>query len=184
MSAQGNHFEAAVSAPMAGSGQKRSYSTAEFTVETALQGPENLRYDHTPEEMETLTKGILARGSQVVDDLVSIEKKDRTYANSVLPLAMFESDFSTLSTNIRFYRYVSPVKEQAEKSIALEEDLDAFSIKLYMRVDFFEALKEYREQAKETKEWEKLGDEERRYVDKMIHSMERSGLDKPKEVRD
>ena len=53
-----------------------------------------------------------------------------------------------------------------------------------MRVDFFEALKEYRTQAQETGEWEKLGDEERRYVDKLIHGMERSGLDKPKEVRD
>ena len=57
-----SHYDSTATAPMASSGQKRSHSTSEFTIKTAHQGPENLRYDHKPEEMESLTSDILALG--------------------------------------------------------------------------------------------------------------------------
>ena len=85
-----------------------------------VKGPKSLKFDHTPEEMAKLTDEIIERGTKVVDDLVAIPAEEKTYWNTILPLATFESDFSTLSSNIRFYRYVSPNKEQAAKSIELE----------------------------------------------------------------
>lgn len=53
-----------------------------------------------------------------------------------------------------------------------------------MREDFYEAMVAYRENSKATGEWENLDSEERRFVDKQILAMERSGLNKSKEVRD
>lgn len=78
---------------------------------------------------------------------------------------------------------MSPIKEQTQKSIELEQQFDEFTTKLYMRVEFFEALKSYRDNSKKIGEWDRLANEERRYVDKVIHGMERSGLDKPLEER-
>ena len=53
-----------------------------------------------------------------------------------------------------------------------------------MRVDYFEAMKAFRKNIQANGDWDKLTAEEQRYVDKLIHGMERSGLNLPKEKRD
>ena len=87
---------------------------------------------------------LIAAGIATVDKLAAVADSERTYANSVLPIASFESDFSTFTSNISFYRYTSTDAKQREQSIALEAKFDEFSINLYMREDFYNAMVTYR----------------------------------------
>ena len=66
-----------------------------------------------------------------------------------------------------------------DKSIAVEEKIDAWSIKQGMRLDVYQALSAYREVAKANGEWDKLTPEQHRYVNKSILNKERDGLGLP-----
>ena len=72
------------------------------------------------------------------------------------PLALFDSKFGTLYNNLRFYRYVSPNKELRDKAIAIQKQIDEWSIKSSMRLDVYQALAEYREVSKAGGEWDTL----------------------------
>ena len=124
----------------------RTY-TSKCAARRNRKGPKSLVFDYTPQEMVELTDDLLERGANMVNELVSIPKADKTFENTMLPLARFESEFSTLKNNIEFIRYVSPDKARRDQSVALEEKYVAFSTKMYMRVDFYEALTEFRDNA-------------------------------------
>ena len=66
----------------------------------------------------------------------------------------------------------------------MEAKFIEFGINLYMREDFYKAMVAYREQAKSNGEWDRLDSEKRRFVDKVIREMERSGLNQPADVRE
>ena len=146
-----------------------------------MQGksPNNLRFDHTPDQMQEITDEAMKKSDDVLDAIVAVSKDERTWANSILPMAQDESEFSTLENNITFYHYVSMDKELRDKSIAVEEKMDAWSIKQGMRLDVYQALSAYREVAKANGEWDKLTPEQQRYVNKSILNKERDGLGLP-----
>jgi Zn-dependent oligopeptidase len=62
--------------------------------------------------------------------------------------------------------------------------MDAWKIKEGMRLDHYKALADYREVAKANGEWEKLTDEQKRFVDKCILEKERDGLALPEDQRE
>lgn len=68
-------------------------------------------------------------GEDVANQIVAIEKDKRTWANTMLPMASFESSFSTTESNLTFYRYASMDKDLRDKSLAVEEQFDAWTIK-------------------------------------------------------
>ena len=82
--------------------------------------PNTLRFDHSADEMSQLTDAMIERGEKMLDALVAIPDEEKTYNNSMLPLIKFNSDFSTFSNNIRFYRYVAMDEDQKKASIELE----------------------------------------------------------------
>lgn len=53
-----------------------------------------------------------------------------------------------------------------------------------MREDFYKAMVAYRDLAKSNDEWDRLDAESKRFVDKVIRGMERSGLNQPPDVRE
>ena len=52
-----------------------------------------------------------------------------------------------------------------------------------MRKDFYQALCDFKEQAQNSGEWEQMDAEERRFTDKIIREMKRSGLSLPDDVK-
>lgn len=145
-------------------------------MEASTVTPNALRFDHTPEQMEKLADEMMARGEKTFADVIAVEADKRCWANQMLPVARFESYFSTCENNITFYRYVSTNKELRDKAVAIEEKLDAWSIKQDMRHDLYVAYEGYRTFAKENGEWEKLTAEQQRFVDKLILGKTRNGL--------
>ena len=133
--------------------------------------------------MEALTDEIIKKGSEVVDAIVAVPESEQTFANTVFPIAQFESEYQTLSTNMSFYRYISADQAKVQQSLALEQKFTVFSIELYMREDFYKALVAFRSKLDKSEGLDATA-EERRYLEKTILGMERSGLNKTKEVRD
>ena len=109
--------------------------------------------------MEQECDALIAEGNKVHDALVAITKNDRTYENSIKPMAKFESFYSTTENNLTFYRHVSADKEMRDQAAKVEEKMDEWGIKLSMRLDVYRALADYREVAKSNGEWEKLNPE-------------------------
>ena len=63
------------------------------------------------------------------------------------------------------------------------EKLDAWCIQTDMRVDLYQAVKQYRLNSQSDGHWNQLSDEQKRYVDKDILNRERDGLGLPEDKR-
>lgn len=103
--------------------------------------------------MDQIADEMMARGEKTYADVIGVEADKRCWANQMLPIARFESYYSTNQFNLTFYRYVSTNKELRDKAVAIEEKLDAWSIKQDMRHDLYVAYEGYRTLAKENGEW-------------------------------
>ena len=51
-----------------------------------------LRFDLTKEKMMEMADELIAYGNKVFDDMVALDKASRTYANTIQPIAKFESN--------------------------------------------------------------------------------------------
>ena len=77
--------------------------------------PNELRWDHTPEEIETLTESSIANWTAIIDGIIN-SKETRTFSNTIEPLSKFEHSVGLISNNIQFYTYMSTSKEMREAS--------------------------------------------------------------------
>lgn len=111
---------------------------------TASSQPNSLRWDHTPEEIAAIADSSIPEWTATIDGIINL-KEDRTFQNTIEPLAKFEYNSGSIATNIRFYHYASPSKELREASLAAEKKFDDFSIELWMRYDLYEAIQNYKE---------------------------------------
>lgn len=88
-----------------------------------------MRFDHTNEELQKLTESIVEKGTKMLNSIVAIKPEDKTYKNTVLPLGIFESEFSTMNHIIGLYKSASPDKAKVEKSLELIKVLEEFGHK-------------------------------------------------------
>lgn len=84
---------------------------------------------------------------------------------------------------MQFYKHMSTSKDLRDASLAASKKLDDFGIELWMRYDFFQAIKQFKESAVENKEWETLDAESQRYVDRILRDFDRNGMQFPEEKR-
>ena len=97
--------------------------------------------------MDAISNDLMKEGDALDDTIVKIAKADRTWDNTIKPIAAYESKYSTTENNITFYRYVSTSKELRDKAIAIEEKMDPWAVKSSMRLDVYQAYIEFRDQA-------------------------------------
>jgi Zn-dependent oligopeptidase len=79
----------------------------------------------------------------VVDSIVNLSEP-RTYLNTIAILHDVMTKFSTSTNNLTFFGYVSPNKALREAGKVAEEKLEKFDVDLYMRVDLFKALVDFK----------------------------------------
>ena len=152
-------------------------------MENSAANPNSLRWDHTPEEIATLTDSSLAEWTATIDGIINL-KEDRTFKNTIEPIAEFEYHSSGTISNLEFYHHASASKELREASLAAEKKFDDYSIELWMRYDFYEAIQKYKETSVSSKEWETLDPESQRYVDRILRDFNRNGMHFPQEKRE
>ena len=152
-------------------------------MEASAPNPNSLRWDHTPEEIKTLADKGIADWTATVDGIIAL-KEERTYKNTIEPLAKMEYDSSCLVNNLEFYHHASADADLREASLAAEKKFDDYSIELWMRYDLYEAMKSYKDTAVANKEWDSLDAESQRYVDRILRDFNRNGMGFPQEKRE
>ena len=67
--------------------------------------PDNVCFNLSADEIIALTLKMLERGKTMLETIEKISDNERTFANTILPIAQFEADFFNLNSNIMFYIY-------------------------------------------------------------------------------
>jgi Zn-dependent oligopeptidase len=142
------------------------------------KSPNCLRFDHTAEQIKTLTESSIKEFTSLIDSVANLEGP-RTFENTIIPIAKLDYDNYCVESNLTFYKDIGAEKDLREASLASNEQFDEYGINQWMRHDFYLAINAYKKQAQENGEWAKLGAEDQRYVDRLIRDFERNGLSLP-----
>jgi Zn-dependent oligopeptidase len=120
--------------------------------------PNVLRWDHSPAEIQQLAGDHIKFANDTINAIVQTEGQ-RTFENTIEPLAQYDHDWDTKTTSIGFYNQVSPSKEIRDASKEYEKRIGSFQTDLEMREDFYRAVKDYETQAKKDGSFAKLDPE-------------------------
>ena len=116
--------------------------------------------------------------------MLAIPNDQKTFKNTMEPMARYESDARTVGAVVGFYRNVSPHKHIRKASEDAVLKLDEHSSKLTQTPEFYQAIRDYKVQSLTSGEWANLSVEQQRFVNKMLDGLEHSGLQLPKAERD
>ena len=144
--------------------------------------PNSLRWDHSAEEIVSLTDELIKDQTAIIESVINLEGA-RSFKNTIEPIAKFEYDCGKIGNNMQFYKHMSTSKELRDASLAASKKLDDFGIELWMRYDFFQAMKQYKDASVESKEWDTLDAESQRFVDRILRDFDRNGMQFPEEKR-
>ena len=97
------------------------------------------------------------------------------------PLHRADYLFDSITTPITFLKSVSPDKALRDASHKADKLSEEYGIKTEMNLELYKAVKEYKEKARD---WEKLTNEQKRYVEKVLHEFKRAGVELPKEKQE
>ena len=132
--------------------QRNNLFRLRFTQFSAVgtMRPNALRFDHSAEEIVSLAESSIENFTNSLDHLIKFDGP-RTFENTIAPLAKFEYNSSKIGANLYFYQHMSTSKDLREASLTASKKFDDFGIGLWMRHDFFTAIKKYKEEAEESK---------------------------------
>jgi metallopeptidase MepB len=85
-----------------------------------------------------------------------------------LALAQADTEIDRVTEPLSFYLNVSPNKEIRDASNKADSLLRDFAVESSMRLDVFNAKTAAEKNIKDSGKWEKLSDEDRRLIDKMV----------------
>ena len=139
-------------------------------------------YDFKPGEMTKQCEELIAKAKKKLDDIVAINKEERTFANTVLAIENALVDLDVESTPAQFVAYVSTNKELREESSKCEQMLSSFSVETSLRKDLYDAFNEYVANNKE--KIAQLSAVDARLLEVMQTDYRKSGFTLSKEDRD
>lgn len=147
-------------------------------AEKKESAPNGLKWDYTPEEIKSVAQQAIKMHQEVTNQIIQL-KGPRTFENTIVPLAKAEYEYASLVTPMLFLKSVSPHKELRDAALAADKELDAYDIKESINEEMFKVLKDYKEQAIKSKEWDSLTKEDQRFVDKSIMDFKLNGIELP-----
>mmetsp|Transcript_34523 Transcript_34523/g.67573 ORF Transcript_34523/g.67573 Transcript_34523/m.67573 type:complete len:675 (+) Transcript_34523:73-2097(+) len=132
-------------------------------------------------EIEKLTQEIISRTTSVLDSVCAVQG-DRTFENTIVPMAKLSTEMQPLISSCDFPMHVSTDEVLRDASSASDEALRKFQVECSMRIDVYEAVLSYEQQRKDR--GEELGGEAKRLVERMLRDFRRDGLALPEAKRD
>ena len=129
-------------------------ATDEFEIKTFIapstelnykaKEPGNVCFNLSADEIIALTLKMLERGKTMLDSIEQIPDNERTFANTILPIAQFEADFFNLNSNIMFYIYTRSNVSIVPIAITCSDRLNQFEKKLDRHEGLYKAFIAYR----------------------------------------
>lgn len=153
---------------------KSYYST---TMLVPPQAPPS--WNHTPEQILKETESYITNGKQLHDKIGAIDQP--TIENSFKPFAEFDNENAGISNILTFYQHVSASKELRDASTEAEQKIRDFSIEQGSREDLY---KIFNKLFNETKNYDSLTDETKKYIKEINDGFKRNGLALPLEQRE
>ncbi|OJA10579.1 hypothetical protein AZE42_04632 [Rhizopogon vesiculosus] len=142
------------------------------------------RWNHTPEDVLSVTKQALAQNKAVSDKVAALPEAECNFDTVFLPLANAEAEAQIICEPLAFYQNVSISKELRDASNEAEVLQRDFDVEESMRLDIFKAKAAAEKNLRESGAWEKLSDEQQRLVEKMVLDGKRAGLALPEKERE
>lgn len=136
-------------------------------------------WNHTPEEIVKATEDYISKSKALNDRIGAIT--DPTVENSFKPHAEFDNESSGISNILTFYQHVSASKELRDASTQAEQKLRDYGIEQSSREDLFKVFNKLFE---ETKDYDSLTDETKKYIKEINDGFRRNGLALPLEKRE
>ena len=124
-------------------------------------------------EIASLTDEIIAKMTAVGDEVAGVTG-ERTFENTVAPLARLDRELSPLVSSCDFGMHVSPDEAVRNASGEADEKLRKFQVDFSMRTDVYAAVLAFEEKRK--KEQIQLSPEAARYLEKTLLDFVRDGL--------
>ncbi|KAJ2784815.1 metalloendopeptidase [Coemansia interrupta] len=130
-----------------------------------------LNFDVSPSDIKKTVDRLISEAKATHDAVAA--QTNPTFDNVVVPLAMRENKRGADYAVITFLQNVSTDKDVRDASTEAEERLEAFEIESQMREDLYKVVHAV---YTNKDEMDKLGDEDRRLVEKMELGFQQSGL--------
>ncbi|KAG2357602.1 hypothetical protein BDR07DRAFT_1453044 [Suillus spraguei] len=140
------------------------------------------KWNHTPEEVLSITRQALAQNKAVSDQVAALPETECNF--ETLPLANAETEVLIICQPLGFYQNVSTSKELRDASNQAKVLQQDFDVEESMRPDVFKAKDAAKRNLRKSGEWEKLTDEQRRLMEKMVLDDKRAGLALPENERE
>ncbi|KAJ2376561.1 metalloendopeptidase, partial [Coemansia sp. RSA 2603] len=148
-----------------------SSTTTGSTVNQSARKGSVLDFSLSASDIKKTVDRLISEAKETYDAVAA--QTNPTFDNVVVPLATRENKRGADYAVITFLQNVSTDKEVRDASTEAEEKLEAFEIESRMREDLYKVVHAvYSNKA----EMEKLGDEDRRLVEKMELQFQQSGL--------
>ncbi|KXN88219.1 Thimet oligopeptidase [Leucoagaricus sp. SymC.cos] len=143
----------------------------------ALVPPQKpLEWNHSAEEITSLTKKAIDEDRALQDKVAALQPKDCNFDSVFTALAYAETTLDAITEPLAFYQNVSPSKELRDASNEAEALVRNYGVESSMRLDVFKAKVAAQKNLKESGEWDKLSPEQQRLVEKLILDGTRAGL--------
>jgi Zn-dependent oligopeptidase len=123
-------------------------------------GQDMIRWDHSVHDLEKLTEQAIALGEKTIKEILAIPAKDKTFENTMMRLARYESDARAIGGIVGFYKSVSPHKSIRDASQKSMDKLDEKSSKLTNNEEFFQCIRDFKVQSLSSGEWANLSHEQ------------------------
>ncbi|KAK0141016.1 Thimet oligopeptidase [Merluccius polli] len=139
-----------------------------------------LRWDLTPEQIQTLAKELISQTKLVYDRVGLLELDAVTHNNTLKALADAEVEYTVQRNMLDFPQHVSSCKEVRASSTEADKKLSEFDVEMSMREDVYLRIIAL----EKTLDAQSLNAESRRFMERLIKLGQRNGLHLPKDTQE